>query len=378
MTRGLRGLESKLWPVLCAVISAVACSRDPKGQSPSAASASAAPPAPTAAGAAPSAGSASPTAMPSPPPGFGKVREPADNPSSAAKVALGRKLFFDERLSLDGTRACYSCHLDEDGTGGHDPLAIGAKGKRLSRHSPTLWNVGYLPALYWDGRSNALEALSQAALAGAGMGNGKDGVAVKAAEIGALPEYRSAFAEVFGEQGATPETLSKALATFQRTIVCADTAWDRLQAGQADALDEVQQRGWELFTGKAGCKDCHTPPFFSDAYQSNTGAFHKTGVGVTGKERAEVDPGRGKVSGADNEWAAFKTPSLRGITRSAPYFHDGSVAKLEDAVRFMASGGVGNPQLDPRLTDRKLSDEEIASLVAFLGALECSERLKAL
>lgn len=311
-----------------------------------------------------------------PPASLGKINVPKDNPITFAKVELGRKLFFDKRLSVDGSRACYSCHLNEDGTGGHEPLAIGAKEVTLTRHAPTLFNVAYLPRSYWDGRADSLEAQAKGAWAGGNMGVGEDNLADKAREIESIADYKARFDEVFPGDGVTPETVVMALATYERTFFCGETAFDRFNAGDGTALTDDQKRGYGLFVGKAACNNCHTPPFFSDAYTTEQGAYHNTGVGIEGKKESEVDVGRMKVTDNPSDWAAFKTPSLRNITKSPPYFHDGSVATLEEAVRFMASGGYKNKNRDPKLEDKKLGDDEVKSIVAFLGALECSEKLE--
>lgn len=314
--------------------------------------------------------------LPAPPKSLGALKIPKDNPLTPAKVALGRKLFFDKRLSADGTRACYSCHQNEDGTGGHEPLAIGAKDVKLTRHSPVMWNVAYLPRFYWDGRADSLEAQAIGAWAGGNMGVGNDNLTAKAEELYMLPEYTKLFDEAFPGEGGTQKTVSMALASYERTLFCGDTAFDRFSSGDTNALTSEQKKGWDLFTGKGNCHSCHTPPFFSDAYQAENGAYHNAGIGFKGKSEAEVDPGRKKVSSVDSDFGAFKTPTLRNITKSAPYFHDGSVDKLEEAVKYMASGAHKNPNLDPKLVDRKLSDEEIKSIVAFLGALSCEGKLE--
>jgi cytochrome c peroxidase len=266
--------------------------------------------------------------------------------------------------------------LNEDGTGGHDPTAIGPGQKKLPRHAPQMWNVAYLPALYWDGRADSLEAQATGAWAGGNMGVGKENLQKKADEIGLKPEYEPLFADAFPGEGATPDTIVKAIAAYERTLTCADTAWDKFSAGDAAALDEEQKKGWELFRGdKAGCASCHTPPFFSDAVLAAGGAYHNAGVGLEGKKEGEADVGRQAISKSESDFGAFKTPSLRNISKTAPYFHDGSVATLEAAVRFMAGGGYKNKNLDPKFVDRKLSDAEIKSLVAFLGALACEGTL---
>lgn len=317
-----------------------------------------------------------PQTVKQPPKSLGSLQVPKDNPVTPAKVQLGHKLFFDKRLSADGSRSCYSCHQNEDGTGGHEPLAIGAKEKQLTRHSPVIWNVAYLPAFYWDGRASSLEQQARGAWAGGNMGVGEENLQKKADEIGVLPEYEKLFDAAFPGEGATPATIVKALASYERTLFCGDTAYDRFAAGDSSALTAEQKKGWELFTTKGNCHSCHTPPFFSDAYMAAGGAYHNAGVGIEGKKPDEVDPGRQAVSKGASDWAAFKTPTLRNVARSAPYFHNGSVATLEEAVRFMASGGYKNKNLDPKFTDKKLSDEEIKAIVAFLEALNCEGELE--
>ncbi len=297
------------------------------------------------------------------------------NPLTLPKARLGHKLFFDKRLSVDASRSCYSCHENGDGTGGHDPVAIGAGDKKLTRHAPTLWNVGYLPKLYWDGRADSLEAVVTGAWSGPNMGVGKEKLADKAKEIEGVAEYKSAFDEAYPGAGVTPDSIAQAIASYMRTLYCGNTAWDRFQAGQKDAMTEEQQQGFKLFTGKGMCNQCHTPPMFSDAFASKEGAFHNTGRGVEGKPEDKVDEGRGAITKAASEWAAFKTPSLRNITKSPPYFHDGSAPKIEDAVSFMAGGGFANKNRDSKLADRKLTDAEKKQLIAFLGSLECPGKL---
>ena len=314
--------------------------------------------------------------LPTPPKSLGLPKVPRNNPTTSAKVRLGQQLFFDPALSVDGTLACYSCHKNEDGTGGHDPTAIGVKNTKLPRHAPVLWNVAYLPRLFWDGRADSLEAQAKAAWSGGSMGVAPAALAAKADEIGAKPEYKAQFAAVFPGIGATPDSVVQAISAYERTLYCGDTKLDRHVAGDTSALDEEQKAGLELFIGKAACHSCHTPPFFSDAFAMEDGAYHNVGVGTADKDPASVDVGRQKVSENPSEWAAFKTPSLRNVTRSAPYLHDGSIAKLEDTVRYMAGGGRKNPGLDPKMVDKNLSDDEIKKLVAFLGSLECSGSLE--
>lgn len=314
-------------------------------------------------------------AVPEAPSSLGSLGTPKENPPTSVKVRLGNMLFFDPRMSGDGSRSCYSCHDNADGTGGHDPQAVGAKGVKLTRHAPIMWNVAYLPKLYWDGRADSLEAQMKGAWSGGNMGVGQDGLLAKAKEMGEMPEYEPYFAAAFPGDGATPDTIAKAVASYERTLFCGDTAYDKFSAGDKSAMTDDQKKGLAIFSGKAACNACHIPPFFSDAYTADEGAFHNVGIGTKGKPEAEVDAGRAKITKNDSEWAAFKTPTLRNVTRSAPYFHDGSVPTLEEAVKIMASGGIANKHRDAKLVDKKLKKEEIASVVAFLGALECKGAL---
>lgn len=304
-----------------------------------------------------------------------EVPIPESNPQSEAKIDLGHRLFFDTRLSGDGKLSCYSCHQNEHGNGGETPLAIGAHGKKLPRHSPVIWNVGYLPKLYWDGRSDSLEAQALAAWTGGNLGVGKENVDKKAKEIAALPEYKARFAAAFPGEAVSPELVTKALSAYERTLVCKDTSYDRYAKGDKSALSAEQKAGLGLFMGKGLCTACHAPPHFSTAYFGQ-GAFFNTGMGTKGVEEKDVDVGRMKVTEKEQDWAAFKPPSLRHVAKSAPYFHDGSIATLREAVSFMATGGYDNKNKTPLLANRGLTDAEIDQIVAFLGALVCEGKLE--
>lgn len=280
-----------------------------------------------------------------------------DNPLTAAKVELGKQLFFDPRLSGSGKMSCNSCHYPEQAF--TDGRAVSPKddGKDNTRNSPTMHNVGYYERLYWDGRAQGLEANVLAAWK-AQIG-GKPEEVVKRLE--AVPAYTKAFQEAFA---APPSegTIVKALASFLRNLRSGDSAFDRWQAGQKDAVSEQAQQGYALFTGKAGCVVCHTPPLFTDRL------FHNVGIGMQA-EKPDVGAGGEKALNDKSKTGAFKTPTLRDITKTAPYFHDGSGKTLRDVVKLMASGGLKNPHLDPLMLDRALTDAEIDQLVAFLETL---------
>jgi cytochrome c peroxidase len=296
---------------------------------------------------------------------------PDDNPMSAEKVALGHQLFMDKRLSVDGTRSCYSCHQNELGNADGRKLALGPGDKPLTRNTPTIWNVGlHTTGLYWDGRAATLEKQAIGAWKGGNMAVPEDQLAAKAAEIAAIPEYAPQFAKVFGlkeGEAVTPDHVAKALSAYQRTLLCFDTAYD------TNTMSEAAQRGWDLFRGKASCTTCHAAGTFTD------GLFHDVGLNhdAEGKPIPEADRGRGKISEQAADDGKFRTPTLRNVAKTAPYFHDGRVATLEEAVRYMAAGGNGkSPTIDQNLRNTALTDEEIKDVVAFLEALSCGGQLE--
>jgi len=284
---------------------------------------------------------------------------PADNPLTPEKAALGKQLYFDKRLSGDGQLACYSCHVCEKGLTDGKALAQGAFGKPLTRSAPTMWNIGYHWALYWDGRSPTLEKQAAAAWTGANMG-AKDKAAEILATLNATPGYAAQFQAAFGGP-ATEETLAKALASYMRTIISDDTAWDRWQKGDQSALSDAAKRGYAVFQAK-GCAECHAGVLLTDQQ------FYNVGIGMTA---ATPDVGRFKVSNVEKDTGAFKTPTLRDISQSAPYFHDGSVATLEAAVDQMLAGGLDNPHLNrEKLKKQEVTPQERADLLEFLKSLD--------
>ncbi|HET6979635.1 MAG TPA: cytochrome c peroxidase [Pyrinomonadaceae bacterium] len=289
---------------------------------------------------------------------------PADNPLTPEKVALGRQLFFDERLSIDGSRSCYSCHVCEHGLTDGLPKAIGAGNKQLTRSSPTLWNIGYHKEFYWDGRSNSLEAQALAAWKGGNMGVGeKTGDIV--AKINALQGYKAQFQKVF-QSDATAENMMKAISAFERTIISGDTAWDRWKAGDNTAISMSAYRGWNIFQA-IKCNNCHDGVLFTDQQ------YHNIGIGM---DQKEPDVGRFKVTNKPEDTGAFMTPTLRDIARSAPYFHDGSAKTLEEAVDIMLAGGKDNPHLDKKnLEAHKILPEQREDLLNFLRSLNVDCKL---
>jgi cytochrome c peroxidase len=282
---------------------------------------------------------------------------PGENPMSPEKVALGRQLFFDERLSGDGSRSCYSCHVCEKGLTDGLAKSIGAFNKQLPRSSPTLWNIGYHKEFYWDGRSPSLEKQAMAAWTGANMGAKADEIAAK---LNALQDYRAQFQKVFTSD-ATPDNIVKAIAAFERTIISGNTAWDRYRAGDPSALNASALRGWNIFQA-IKCTNCHDGVLLTDQQ------YHNVGIGM---DQKEPDVGRFKVTNKVEDTGAFKTPTLRDIAKSAPYFHDGSTVTLEQAVDIILGGGKSNPYLDRKnLEKHNVLPDQREDLLNFLRALD--------
>ncbi|HZI61658.1 MAG TPA: cytochrome c peroxidase [Pyrinomonadaceae bacterium] len=290
---------------------------------------------------------------------------PADNPMTPEKVALGRQLFFDERLSIDGSKSCYSCHVCEKGLTDGLPKAVGPGNKTLPRHSPTLWNIGYHKEFYWDGRSPSLEKQAMAAWTGGNMGVG-DKQAEVVGRINALQGYKSQFQNVF-QSDATAENIMKAISAFERTIISGDTAWDRWRAGDQTAISESAFRGWNIFQ-TIKCTNCHDGVLFSDQQ------YHNVGIGM---DQPTPDGGRANFTKKPEDTGAFKTPTLRDVAKSAPYFHDGSAKTLEEAVDIMLAGGKPNQYLDKKnLQPQRVLPEQREDLLNFLRSLSVDCTLK--
>jgi cytochrome c peroxidase len=291
------------------------------------------------------------------------VQHPADNPSSPAKVALGAQLFMDKRLSGSGTNNCQSCHYRELGWTDAKVLSRRDNGDMNTRHTPALYNVGHQSIWYWDGRAATMEVQTLAAW----RNQMSVDPAVAAARIAAVPAYASQFQAVFGAP-ASPETIVKALTAYLRTKNSENSPWDRYEQGDVKAVPKAAVEGYQLFAGKAGCIACHAPPFYGNSTFFNIGLEH-------GKEKPDV--GRFNVTKLEADRSAFKTPSLRSVALGAPYFHDGSVATLKEAVRYMAGGGKPDPNKTPVLQPRGLSEAEIDKIVAFLTSLTSTEAWQA-
>lgn len=286
-----------------------------------------------------------------------KVEHPKENPATPEKVALGRQLFFDPRLSRDDSLSCSSCHDPAKGFADGRKVGKGFAGKDLSRNTPTVLNVGLARPLSWDGRAKTLEEQSLLPVTHAQEMNQDLGDLEK--KLGPVPGYAAQFKAVFGT-GVKREGIALALAAYQRTLVSRNSPFDRYLAGDKKDLSDEATRGLELFRGSAGCVQCHNGPLLSD------GKFYRLGVG--GKD----DLGRAAVTGNKEDRYKFRTPSLRDVARTGPYMHDGSLATLFDVVQYYyrnapATGHDGLP-LDIQVLSGN-SFTEVADLVAFLESL---------
>ena len=298
-------------------------------------------------------------------PNFDAMKIPADNPMTAEKVELGKMLYFDKRLSGDGSRSCYHCHVKEKGLTDGLPTSIGAFEAKIPRGAPTMWNVGYYPALYWDGRAPSLERQVLGAWSGGNMGasgaNGRPSVDDMVKKLNGIAGYKPYFQKAFSKDTIVKEDAAKALACFMRTIVTTDSAWLKFKNGNDKALSSAARRGYKVFDEKAKCSNCHDGRLLTDMQ------FHNVGVGM---DKEKPDVGRFTVSKEEKDTGAFKTPSLFDIAKSAPYFHDGSSPTLVDAVDQMLAGGKKNKYLDTtNLKPYKATPKERADLLAFLRSI---------
>ena len=292
------------------------------------------------------------------------AESPEDNPTTAAKVELGKKLFFDPRLSLTGTVSCNSCHnLMEGGDDGR-PTSMGIHGRLGPRNAPTVWNSVFHTSQFWDGRAASLE--EQAAgpiVAPPEMGMPNHDLAID--RIKAIPRYVSEFNEVFGQdEKVTIDYVVKAIAAFERTLITPHSPYDRYIQGEETAMSKQQIRGMKLFDS-VGCAECHSGPNFNNWKPGiSSVAFEEfprsADSPLVKKFSLTKDLGRSEVTKDKADKHQFKVPTLRNITLTAPYYHNGAVPTLREAVQVMSVAQF----------DTELSSEELDDLVAFLSALE--------
>jgi len=289
------------------------------------------------------------------------------------RVRLGRWLFFDKRLSADGTISCASCHRPEFAFSEPSAVSTGIGGRKGTRKAPSLVNLAtrtILPDIpedreqtfFWDGRVSSLEHQVLVPIANRDeMGLDSQSMI---ARMSAVQGYRPYFREAFGADEITQERIAAALSDYVRTRMSGNAAYDRWSyAGDGRALSDQAKRGSEIFLFSGNCASCHAGFNFSD------GRFWSIGVGWDEASRTFKDEGRFAVSHNPRDLGAFKTPGLREVARHAPYMHDGSLATLRDVVEFYNRGGVANPNLTPRIRPLKLTPQDVDALVAFLESL---------
>jgi cytochrome c peroxidase len=324
---------------------------------------------------------------------------PPDNPQTPEKIALGRKLFFDGRLSADGTVACSTCHDPARGFADGRPTSVGIKGRVGQRNAPTILNALYNKTQFWDGRVKTLE--EQAALPSVNpVEMGQPSVEAAAARLAAISEYQQAFRRVFGRPPNPPDLL-RAIASYERTQTSFNAPFDRFIAGDEAAIDDAAKRGWQLFNAGAHCNKCHAlSEDKRDATYFTDNDFHNIGIGIirhnvvtlarqaeqliksgdiSAIDRAAIQTdmsalGRFLVTKKEADIAAFKTPGLRNVLMTGPYFHDGSQATLWDVMDHYNKGdGLQDPYLDQDIQPLALSEGEIDDVVAFLASLTSPE-----
>ena len=323
----------------------------------------------------------------------------ADNPQTPEKIALGQRLFFDGRLSADGSVACSTCHDPARAFTDGRPASIGIKGRVGQRNAPTILNALYNKTQFWDGRVKTLE--DQAALPIVNpVEMGQPSMDVAVARIAAIAEYRRAFRGVFGRPPNGPD-LARAIASYERTQVSFDSPFDHFIAGDQNAIDDSAKRGWELFNTRARCNKCHAlSEEERDATYFTDNDFHNIGIGIirhkvvplarraeqlidsadaTAIDRAAIQTdmsalGRFLVTKKEPDIASFKTPDVRNVLVTGPYFHDGSQETLWDVMDHYNKGaGLQNPYLDEDIQPLALTEGEIDDVVALLASLTSPE-----
>lgn len=283
---------------------------------------------------------------------LGEIPVPADNPMTDEKVELGKTLYFDPRLSGNNVQSCMSCHAPGAGFGDGMAKFIGFEGFNGPRNSPTIINSGYYPTNFWDGRAGSLEEQALGPIQSeAEMNQSLDELVI---ELNGVPTYVEQFNTIFNDQ-ISADNIAKAIAAFERTIVIADTAFDRYLQGDEDAISADAKDGMKLFAGKAGCISCHAGPLLSDY------SYHN--LGMSG------DDGRFGVTGKEEDKGKFRTAGLRGVAHTAPFMHDGSLETLKDVVMYYNEGGGDHGNKSVLVKPLNLTDKEINSLVAFLDSL---------
>lgn len=297
--------------------------------------------------------------------GLPPLQFPGNARPTEGAVELGRRLFYDKNLSLDGSVSCATCHNPRYGFSDNKPVAEGVGGRKGKRNSPTIFNVGFGESFQWDGRAATLEAQIGLPLTNVTeMAHATDTLETKLRDNSI---YRAMFERAYGPGPITIGNISKALATFERLILSGNSLYDKFAyLGNRRALSQSAIRGLELFSGRARCSVCHQLgqefALFTD------GQFHNLGVGANARGEL-ADLGRYNVTKADADKGAFKTPTLRSITQTRPYMHDGSLSSLSEVLEFYDQGGRRNPYLSKLIRPLNLNPQDKLDLLGFLESL---------
>lgn len=299
--------------------------------------------------------------------GLPPVPIPADNKPTVETIALGRKLYYDPRLSVDSSISCANCHNPSHGFTDGMAVSTGVSGQFGKRSAPTVLNAAYNPVQFWDGRAASLEQQAGGPIANPVEMNQAHDACV--GRLGENPEYQQLFAKAFGEGHITIDKVEKAIASFERTLVSGDSPFDRYYyGGDKKAMSPAAIRGLALFRDeqKTNCVKCHT---IDEKYALFTdGKFHNLGVGVN-EEGELTDLGRYEETKVEADKGAFRTPTLRNVALTAPYMHNGKEKTLRRVVDFYVGGGNSNPYLDKDIKELHLTSAERDDIVAFLEAL---------
>ena len=280
---------------------------------------------------------------------------PADNPYTPEKASLGKKLYFDSRLSQANLLSCASCHSPAFGWGDGQPTGVGHEMKRLGRRSPTIINAAYGQIFMWDGRAGTLEEQALGPIqADVEMALSLDELLTR---LKAIKEYVTLFETAFPGEGINPKNIARAIATYERTVISGRAPFDAWIEGDERAISDAAKRGFTLFNEKAQCNKCHSGWNFTDD------SFHDIGL-------ASPDIGRGKfLTEVEKSLHAFKTPGLREVTHRGPYMHNGSVTTLEAVIEHYSTGGIARPSRSELIKPINLTAQEKTELVEFIRTL---------
>ncbi|MEN9303279.1 MAG: hypothetical protein RL264_1708 [Bacteroidota bacterium] len=288
---------------------------------------------------------------------------PEDNPTTAEKVELGKQLFFDKRLSVDGSVACANCHRPEFAFTDRLPVSKGVKGQLSTRNSPSILNSGFLKTVMFDAHLKTLELqvivpIQEPVEMGHNM-------KVLIPELRKIPAYQSAAKRIFNRD-FDAYVLTRSIAAYERSLVSMNSRFDQYQRGKMNAISKLEKKGWQLFSEKLYCTQCHPAPYFTTFVAENNGLYQEYGE----------DKGRFRIAMDSNDIGKFKVPSLRNITLTYPYMHDGKTATLNDVLDHYSKGGVGHFNQSKFIQPFHLSTQERKALLAFFGSLTDTSYLK--